>query len=369
MVKSNCSTILNEDSIIKSNDNLDITYIEFAPKIFSLLRKFDDINDNELIYSFLPMKNKENISKSEGRSGNFFLNSYDKQYIIKTISKQDVEILRQKLLETMVNHLKEHQNSVIGRIYGLFTIKIQTGLFLEDEVHFVIMKNVFGIFEKNLLAKYDLKGSTLNRKIEINSENIEENVMKDLNFFEIEKRLFLNETNRQKLINIVANDVAFLSLVGIMDYSLLVVKLSFNNDEVKDLFGNSHKEKIEKEITNIFNKNNNHNDKQDYNDIILNVNEQNQINIDNLSFERKYVKNIKKYLFPSLYYDKAYIIAIIDFFQAYDLNKKIETKLKGIKANLKDISSMPPDDYVVRFINNMTMITNGIQLLKESNNN
>jgi hypothetical protein len=149
-----------------------------------------------------------------------------------------------------------------------------------------------------------------------------------------------------------------------MDYSLLVVKLNFNVDEVSELFGNLHIEKTEEEVRKILNDTKESKVKQ-HNEAIKGNNNY-KVNIDKLRFERNHVGNLKKYLFPSLYYDKGYIISIIDFFQSYDLNKKLETKLKGIKADLKDISSMPPDDYVVRFINNMTIITNGIQLLKES---
>ena len=363
-IKQNCPSQLCEDFVIKTSNDFEITCIEFAPKIFSLLRELDHVSEDDLIFSFLPMKNQETIKKSEGRSGNFFLNSFDKQYILKTISSQDVEIIRRKLLNKMANHFIEHKDSLIGRIYGLYKIKIKTGIFSEDEIHFVLMKNVFGIFNRNLLAKYDLKGSALNRKIEINSENIEQDVMKDINFFEIEKRLFLNEINRKKLINIVANDVSLFSTLGIMDYSLLVVKLNFNVDEVAELFGNLHIEKTEEEVRKILNDTKESKVKQ-HNEAIKGNNNY-KVNIDKLRFERNHVGNLKKYLFPSLYYDKGYIISIIDFFQSYDLNKKLETKLKGIKADLKDISSMPPDDYVVRFINNMTIITNGIQLLKES---
>ena len=44
----------------------------------------------------------------------------------------------------------------------------------------------------------------------------------------------------------------------------------------------------------------------------------------------------KKYIFPSLKPDVAYIIAIIDFFQLYDLRKNLETKFKLIKAKKTD---------------------------------
>ena len=86
-----------------------------------------------------------------------------------------------------------------------------------------------------------------------------------------------------------------------------------------------------------------------------------------MRFQVNQIGNLKKYIFPSLKADVAYIIAIIDFFQLYDLRKNLETQFKRFKANKRDISSVPPEEYVIRFINNLSKITNGKQLLKNAN--
>ena len=225
------------------------------------------------------------------------------------------------------------------------------------------MKNVFGIFQENVLCKYDLKGSALNRKVELDGDKIDQEVMKDLNFLEIEGGLMLNEQTTKKLMTVSANDVTFLASLGIMDYSLLVVKLSLNKDEIIEVFGRFHRKKAEREITFILGEKEmssfSMEDSEDDKDNSI-------LNNDNMRFDSSQIGNLKKYIFPSLKPDVAYIIAIIDFFQLYDLRKNLETKFKLIKAKKTDISSVPPEEYVIRFINNMSKITNGRQLLQHN---
>ena len=354
---------LANDNVVLTSDNFSITCVEFAPKIFSYLRKIDDISETEIIQSFLPMNNTQGIKESEGKSGNFFINTDDKQFILKTIVFEDVELIRTMLIEKMAHHFTEHNDSIIGRIYGLYKLKIKTGLFSEDEIYFILMKNVFGIFQENVLCKYDLKGSALNRKVELDSDKIDQEVMKDLNFLEIEGGLMLNEQTTKKLMTVSANDVTFLASLGIMDYSLLVVKLSLNKDEIIEVFGRYHRKKAEREISFILGEKEmasfSMEDSEDDKDNSI-------LNNDNMRFDSSQIGNLKKYIFPSLKPDVAYVIAIIDFFQLYNLRKNLETKFKLIKAKKTDISSVPPEEYVIRFINNMSKITNGRQLLQHS---
>ena len=78
-----------------------------------------------------------------------------------------------------------------------------------------------------------------------------------------------------------------------------------------------------------------------------------------IRYEKDKIGPLKKYFFPSLKGDILYIIAIIDFFQQYNLNKVLETKFKLLKSGVKerDISSVPPEKYKDRFIEFIESIT------------
>ena len=180
--KDNTSRLAN-DPIMKNDENFKIKFIEYAPKVFSYLRVIDEVPVKELVDSLLPNSNQQGLKKSEGRSGSFFIVTDDKKFILKTIAVEEAQLLiEQNLLYEMSNFFSEHKTSIISRIYGLFQIKIQTGPFSEDTIYFILMKNVFGNFKDNVLFKYDLKGSQLNRSTKTNLDNLDREVMKDVDF-------------------------------------------------------------------------------------------------------------------------------------------------------------------------------------------
>ncbi len=346
---------------INKIDNIETICIEFAPQIFDYLRKLDGITD-KVLQSFLPSNNLEGlntlklIQKTEGKGGGFFINTDNKQFILKTITFQELELIRNLLLEKITIHFTNHENSLIGRIYGLYKISIKTGFFSEKEIYLILMKNIYGVMSENLMCKYDLKGSELNREIEINDNNdIENGVMKDLNFLEIEKVILLNKQNSIKLNNIIKNDASFLCDCGIMDYSLLVCKIGLNNDEIISLFGKKHNIESENDIKTILEKSSN---EISDNDILINFEEnKDNYNENNLNFKINEIQDIKKYIFPSLKASHLYIIAIIDFLQLYNFQKYLENHYKKIKTDEKLISSIPPEPYKERFIKFVESIT------------
>ena len=362
--KDNNSRLAN-DPIMKNNENFKIKFIEYAPKVFSYLRVIDEVPVKELVDSLLPNSNQQGLKQSEGRSGSFFIVTDDKKFILKTIAVEEAQLLiEQNLLYEMSTFFSEHKTSIISRIYGLFQIKIQTGPFSEDTIYFILMKDVFGNFKENVLFKYDLKGSQLNRSTKTNLDNLDIKVMKDVDFEHFEQNtLLLNDKNKNKLVSIIGTDASFLAGQKIMDYSLLVVKLSLNEDEINQLFGKGHKKRTEKEYAEHFGVEQEDQDKEEEEE---KKEEDIVINMQNIRYDIHQVPNLRKYIYPSLYPGQAYIFAIIDFFQLYTLQKKIETELKAIKTSKEKISSMEPEGYCTRFINYVSKISNGEIDLKKT---
>lgn len=95
------------------------------------------------------------------------------------------------------------------------------------------MRNVIGPFNDKALCKYDLKGSSMNRKEEFEIDNVERIVMKDINFEEIEKYILIPKNEIKRLRNATKIDADFLSDLYVMDYSLFLVKISVNQEEVR----------------------------------------------------------------------------------------------------------------------------------------
>ena len=349
------------------NENIETSCVEFAPKIFDYLRQLDGITD-KIIQSLLPSNNLEglksfkSIHQSEGKGGSFFISTDDKQFLLKTINYQELELIRNLLLEKISIHFSNNENSLIGRIYGLYKISIKTGVFADTEIYLILMKNIFGVMNENLMCKYDLKGSEFKREIEINdNKDIENGVMKDLNFLEFEKVILLNKKNSIKLNNIIKSDASFLCECGIMDYSLLVCKIGLNNDEIISIFGKKHNIESDNEIKLI--QENISNESFDGNYLINIDDNKGNYNENNLNFKIDEIKYIKKYIFPSLKASNLYIIAIIDFLQIYNFQKYLENHYKKIKSDEKLISSIPPEPYKERFIKFVETITDQTKIL------
>ena len=375
-------TKLPKDAMVKSREDFSISCVEYAPQIFAYLRKLDMIKEEDLINSLLPRNNKNGIQDSEGRGGSFFLNTDDNEFSLKTITYGEAELIRSCLLCKMAEYLSNYKDSIIGRIYGVYKISMKTGLINEDEIYFILMKNVIGSFAENLICKYDLKGSSLNRKV--NLGEFVTNVMKDNNFKDIEQVLLLNKTNAEKLLHVASEDANFFCGVKVMDYSLLVAKISLNNDEIEDLFGPYHRKQSEIEYfamagikrdtiedVKIDVKDKEKENNNDENEKLKNNENENNENNENkkIRYNKDKIKPLKKYFYPSLKGDVLYIISIIDFFQLYNLQKTLETQLKLLKTGVRkeDISSMPPEGYKDRFIEFVKNITNSEKYVKEIN--
>ena len=191
-----------------------------------------------------------------------------------------------------------------------------------------------------------MKGSKKDRKV-LKDGIVPGNkqVLKDIDFEELEKCLLLTRRDSKRLIDNVIKDADFFCKLGIMDYSLLVIKLEINEDEMKFIFGSEHKKYIQREIKEIKEKIEETNiDENESYDIITNDYS------GNIRFPNEDFTSLRKYFFPCLNTKFMYIISIIDFLQLYNLRKNLETKFKKIKAQIEDISSVPPELYKERYI-------------------
>ena len=275
------------------DSNQCLEYTEYACKIFRDIRKIEGICTNALIQAFDILTLLSNFNSmtgnSGGRSGSFFLYSIDKKYIMKTISSNELKVLLNKFLIAYHEHLYTYQESIISRILGVYTFRVNKN----DTGNFIIMQSIYS--GENIKAIYDIKGSKLNRRTHLedcpaySSNNL--TIFKDIDFIILEKSMKMPSTVGQRLREIIEHDVKLLKSFNIMDYSLLIA--------IKT--------------------------KEEY----------------------------SKYFFKGLKYaEKGYAIGIIDFLQEYNNTKKIEGISKKILTmKPRDhISSINSEGYMQRFL-------------------
>ena len=316
------------------------------------------------------MFNEKIISKNDGgRSGNLFLQTMNKKYLLKTITLNELNFIRSQFLYNYVNYIKDNNDSLINRIYGIYELQYQKFLKTES-IYLLLMRDLYGIFnEENVIVKFDLKGSSFNREIKTNEEVIQTDVLKDENFKTREKVLYLNYKDSEKIRKILIKDSEFLKSIQIMDYSLFIVKISINEIENKFFFGENFI-KYQNDFKLLLLKKLNKTDFEYAYKILSNFtfdkSDKYKTNIlnDDLSFKKQDLNGLEKYIFPHIDEKYIYIISIIDFFQLYDTQKKIETVVKSIIVEKDKISSLDVPEYQKRFENFVEQITDFSEIIK-----
>ena len=182
-----------------------------------------------------------------GASGSFFFFSHDKRFIIKTMSKSELSMFLD-LLPYYELHLKENQDSLISRIYGVYTIHMK-GI---ATVHLMLMANTLNFRDTSRIQRiFDIKGSFVSRKVGITPTTKSTATLKDTDYLQVQRDddlfNFMPEDMRM-LRRVCSADVNFLRRHGIMDYSLLLsaekIGNAFEEDDKKKKVKETSPEKV-----------------------------------------------------------------------------------------------------------------------------
>ena len=129
--------------------------------------------------SLSPKYNRDMVFKAgegAGRSGSFFFFSHDKQFIIKTMTKSELDLFL-RILPSLSQHYKKVPNSLLTKNFGVFTVK-RRGV---QAVHIMLMENTLRLKDPDQLKYiFDLKGSRVDRKVKGATKTT--TTLKDLNF-------------------------------------------------------------------------------------------------------------------------------------------------------------------------------------------
>jgi len=283
---------------------------DHSPIIFYRLRKLAGISSEQYLTALHPesfLGNLKNQNFSEGKSGSFFCFSPDKRFILKTIDQSEAAVLME-ILPAYYYHLQQHPNSLLCRIYGLHSVRIQNDV----EIFVIIISNLFNT-KKQIHEKYDIKGSWVarsERRHQIDSSQLG----KDM---DLKRQLKVGKQRKQDILQQLTFDAQFLKGEGIMDYSLLVGFhfLERDNDTWIDV-GSGQPEEIEASSS---------------------IPSEGMVSTDN---------------------QEIYFIGLIDILQRYNFQKKMErfTKVYFLRADKNGLYVQSVDVYYGRFLSKMMSI-------------
>jgi hypothetical protein len=208
---------------------------------------------------------------------------------------------------------------------------------------------------KEIKLKYifDLKGSLINRETKILGKFKSSMTLKDINLLTIRKQenLFKFSLNdRTRIMQTIEKDALVLKKQNIMDYSLLLAVeknqiFKGKNRKTTDDGANSTKSeltpKLGKKLTST-----SKDDKKLIKELRISTKSENISAIKNSTF---FIPSRHRFLSYSGEY--IYHIAIIDYLQEYNLDKKGENFAKSIfRGKGAEISAVPPDRYMQRYV-------------------
>ena len=206
-----------------SRELIDFTFVDMEPTVFGLMRTSFGVDPAGYRQSFR-IPDEQDVESSgmlekftEGKSGSFFYFTRDFRYIIKTVTPGEEHFL-QRIAYRYYKYMSDHRDSVIVRLFGLHKVRLAKG---QHYIRVLVMDNLF--YNDQMLRmheRYDLKGSTAGRKVLKGKESQpSKKTMKDL---DLKKGIKIGAEAKAQLMEQLKQDVAFLSSLKIMDYSLLL---------------------------------------------------------------------------------------------------------------------------------------------------
>ncbi|KAK2868692.1 hypothetical protein Q7C36_000563 [Tachysurus vachellii] len=212
--KANSKIKVDNHLFNKENMPSHFKFKEYCPLVFRNLRERFAIDDQEYQNSLI--RSAPIPSDAQGRSGARFHTSYNKKYVIKIITSEDVAEMHNILKKYHQYIVECHGNTLLPQFLGMYRLTVDG-----DETYMIVTRNVFSP-RLPVHKKYDLKGSTVSREASDKEKTKELPTYKDNDFINDGQKIYIDEENKKMFLEKLKNDVEFLAQLKLMDYSLLV---------------------------------------------------------------------------------------------------------------------------------------------------
>uniref|UniRef100_A0A8C2ZWN4 Phosphatidylinositol 5-phosphate 4-kinase type-2 alpha n=1 Tax=Cyclopterus lumpus TaxID=8103 RepID=A0A8C2ZWN4_CYCLU len=355
----------------KENMPSHFKFKEYCPLVFRNLREKFGIDDQDFLNSLT--RSAPLNSEAQGRSGARFHTSYDKRYVIKTITSEDVAEMHNILKKYHQFIVECHGNTLLPQFLGIYRLTVDG-----DETYMIVTRNVFS-HRLSVFKKYDLKGSTVAREASDKEKAKELPTYKDNDFINDGQKICIDGENKKMFLenpplsvcintffsfNFLPFDTSllhkhshvfslafistpFLAQLKLMDYSLLVGIHDVEKAEQEDVESedNEPEEDGESDGGGIGTPPDSPSNTLDSNKPLSPGEFDPAIDVyaikSNDSAPRKEV----------------YFMAIIDILQHYDAKKKAAHAAKTVKHGAgAEISTVNPEQYSKRFYDFITTI-------------
>jgi len=221
-------------------NNIQFKILSFCPFVFHHIRLMDKISIDDILSSLDPINNMKKIKSMKvtgGRGNNCIINTWDKKLIVKTVNKNERQILVEKMIVDYHCLMKESK-SLLSRIYGIFKIELKD----KGSINVMIQRNMNDLPIKTKLLTFDFKGSTVDRQsiaeedVKLNKQELlnkyKNIVLKDIDLGIIDMKFVIDYNNWQKIMSVIDSDSMFLQNYEVTDYSLLIFVHKYRKEDL-----------------------------------------------------------------------------------------------------------------------------------------
>uniref|UniRef100_K3WWS8 PIPK domain-containing protein n=1 Tax=Globisporangium ultimum (strain ATCC 200006 / CBS 805.95 / DAOM BR144) TaxID=431595 RepID=K3WWS8_GLOUD len=213
-----------------------LNFRDCAPKVFHHIRELFHIDEQFYMDSFDPAKILSEHG-SEGKSGNIFYFTSNKQFMVKSVPKDEFDTLC-AILPHYHRYLLSNPETMLCRYFGCHSISLPVG---KRRMYFVVMQNLFND-NGPIFQRFDLKGNC-DRRQAINASQVEltiqlardqqriSQLMMDIDFHKFNGGISLARASASRLQGQLCDDIVFLASRGIIDYSILLGIRYLKSDE------------------------------------------------------------------------------------------------------------------------------------------
>lgn len=311
---------------------------EYCPLVFKNIRDRFNIHEDSYVKSMI-MGAIEPLDCASGKSNAKFYVTYDKRYILKTITSEDVEGLHSILTDYHKHIVETNGNTLLPHLLSMYRLTVE-----DKENYVLVMRNV-SMSKFKLVVRYDIKGSSVDRTATNKEKEKELPTLKDNDLVNDKRSIHIGTDEKNGFLQKLSRDVNFLSSQKLMDYSLLISVYDPEKKLEKDLVITESKLSplIDSDQDNFSPTE----DTEDTDDDQLNLSCQTPP--DSPTSRHQY----GLFGMPSNGGPKKeiYCMALIDILTHYGMKKRTANVAKTVKYGAdQEISTVKPDQYAKRFL-------------------
>lgn len=211
-----------------------ITCVAYNKEFFDWVMETTSFEREELKKAFSLMENHEDLKKIEEMKLDLEIKTANSRFFLKIIHKDVKRFLVEKFFKSYHLYLVQQKYSFLPKILGLFSFQFHSN---NSNISFILYENPF-VRSHQIQEKTDILGYLrinplqIKKRIVFNEEKIAEHYHRSYSLTVKDDDLRLKKEEKNRLMGILQNDVAFLSALKAVKYSFVMFFYKFSDKEI-----------------------------------------------------------------------------------------------------------------------------------------